>query len=79
MAMPVTPQAGVDPPPPASQAGNNPSPPDDLAGFAQEFLRRNPSYRRDFQRLAKGGSMPHAAHSDKHEEMARHWGLCFSM
>lgn len=54
-------------------------PPDDLAGFAQEFLRRNPTYRRDWRRLGRGGVTPTVFPGGKHEEMARHWGLCFSM
>lgn len=43
----------------------------DFAGFAQEFLRRNPAYRQDYQALAY--DLPISAQ----EVMARRWGLCF--
>jgi hypothetical protein len=42
----------------------------DFAGFAQEFLRRNPEYVRDY-RIIQG------APPDGQEVMARKWGLCF--
>lgn len=42
----------------------------DFAGFAQEFLRRNPDYVRNYRAL---GSAP----PDDQEVMARRWGLCF--
>lgn len=47
----------------------------DYAGFAQEFLRRNPEYRRRY-RLAtdltgQGELNPAAA------ALTQHWGLCF--
>ncbi|MDR6849946.1 MULTISPECIES: transcriptional regulator domain-containing protein [Alphaproteobacteria] len=47
----------------------------DFAGFAQEFLRRNPDYRRDF--LALSANAPSAAPATEAEVMARRWGLCF--
>lgn len=61
------------------KAGGVMPPPDDLAGFAQEFLRRNPSYRREYQRLSRDRMMPRFEQQRSHEEMARHWGLCFSV
>jgi hypothetical protein len=42
----------------------------DFAGFAQEFLRRNPQYARDYRII-------HGAPSNGQEVMARQWGLCF--
>lgn len=45
----------------------------DRAGFAQEFLRRNPLYRTEWQKVmhsAKGATQ-------EQEVMARRWGLCF--
>ncbi|WP_119035985.1 transcriptional regulator domain-containing protein [Hephaestia caeni] len=42
----------------------------DFAGFAQEFLRRNPDYVRDYRII-------HDAPPDGQEVMARIWGLCF--
>jgi len=49
----------------------------DRAGFAAEFLRRNPAYRMDCQqtlsRIAQGTLDPQAARA----ELARRWGLCF--
>ncbi|MBP2278342.1 transcriptional regulator domain-containing protein [Sphingomonas sp. PL20] len=45
----------------------------DFAGFAQEFLRRNPAYRQDYQALA------HDLSTSAQEVMARRWGLCFSL
>ncbi|MDE2562746.1 MAG: hypothetical protein KGL48_10930 [Sphingomonadales bacterium] len=49
----------------------------DFAGFAQEFLRRNPAYRKDYQAISRNSArgMPTA----EQEVMARRWGLCFSM
>jgi hypothetical protein len=49
----------------------------DFAGFAQEFLRRNLAYARDYlstMRIVAQGA-PHEAQ----EVMARRWGLCFSL
>ena len=49
----------------------------DFAGFAQEFLRRNPAYVYDYrkaERAAEEGG-PHV----EREVMARRWGLCFSV
>jgi hypothetical protein len=45
----------------------------DLPGFAQEFLRRNPEYCRDYESvMADPDGDPTAQ-----EVMARRWGLCF--
>lgn len=47
----------------------------DLAGFAQEFLRRNTRYRSDYRTIMR----PHAdaAIGPEQEDMARSWGLSF--
>ena len=47
----------------------------DFAGFAQEFLRRNPLYRNDYRALMRRTA--HGAPSAEQEVMARRWGLCF--
>ena len=60
-------------------AGGVMPPPDDLAGFAQEFLRRNPAYRRAHQRLSRSSMKPKMDRQRQHEEMAQPWGLCFSL
>lgn len=49
----------------------------DLASFAQEFLRRNSAYIREFRAvMAATGA---ARSSSEQEEMARRWGLTFSL
>ena len=45
----------------------------DLPGFAQEFLRRCPTYRDDYLKLMQDPDRDPASE----EEMARKWGLCF--
>lgn len=45
----------------------------DFPGFAQEFLRRNPVYRRDYDSVM---AAPHR-NPIAQEEMAHRWGLCF--
>lgn len=45
----------------------------DLPGFAQEFLRRNPAYRRDYDSVMSEPLTDPAAR----EVMARRWGLSF--
>ena len=45
----------------------------DFPGFAQEFLRRNPVYRRHYDSLISVPRRDAAAQ----EEMAQRWGLCF--
>lgn len=45
----------------------------DFPGFAQEFLRRNPEYRRDYESVMSDPEGDPTAQ----EVMARRWGLCF--
>jgi len=49
----------------------------DRSGFAVEFLRRNPTYRREYIRtirqIARGEADPEEAKS----ALARRWGLSF--
>ncbi len=45
-----------------------------MAGFAQEFLRRNPDYRRQYADLRRQTVDPGGADQ---EVMARRWGLSF--
>jgi hypothetical protein len=47
----------------------------DFPGFAQEFLRRNPAYRRDYESVAADPVIGSAAR----EEIARRWGLSFPL
>lgn len=49
----------------------------DFAGFAQEFLRRNPVYFREYRAVMPATGA--AKSSIKQEEMARRWGLTFSL
>lgn len=48
----------------------------DFAGFAQEFLRRNPGYRNDYGAMLR--QVARGAPPAVQEVMARRWGLCFS-
>jgi hypothetical protein len=48
----------------------------DFPGFAQEFLRRNPVYRDQYHKVMSG---KHARPQQEKEEMARRWGLSFSL
>lgn len=48
----------------------------DFPGFAQEFLRRNPRYRAEYRAVMKTGR---SRDLEREEEMARRWGLSFSM
>lgn len=48
----------------------------DFPGFAQEFLRRNPVYRADYHKIMIG---KHARAQQEQEDMARRWGLSFSV
>jgi len=48
----------------------------DFPGFAQEFLRRNPVYRVQYHKVMSG---KHARAPQDQEEMARRWGLSFSV
>lgn len=48
----------------------------DFPGFAQEFLRRNPRYRAEYRAVMKTGR---SRDLEREEEMARRWGLSFSL
>lgn len=62
----------------ASTIGSQMAPraPLDFPGFAQEFLRRNPAYVGDYDKMMSGARRGDAA---AREVMARRWGLCFPM
>lgn len=45
-------------------------------GFAWEFLRRNPDYRHDYERL-RGAPPGRPGASSPHGSAASHWGLRF--
>ena len=45
----------------------------DFPGYAQEFLRRSPDYRRDYSSVMSDREDDPASQ----EGMARRWGLCF--
>jgi len=45
----------------------------DFPGYAQEFLRRSPDYRRDYDSVMSDRQADPASQ----EGMARRWGLCF--
>lgn len=45
----------------------------DFPGYAQEFLRRSPDYRRDHEIVMSDRHVDPASQ----EGMARRWGLCF--
>ncbi|SNS95384.1 transcriptional regulator domain-containing protein [Sphingopyxis indica] len=47
----------------------------DKPGFAQEFLRRNPRYRCDYQNVM----CSRRDSSEEQEVMAQRWGLCFPL
>ena len=49
----------------------------DFAGFAQEFLRRNPDYAADYERLHRDS--PVQGWTIEKETMAQRWGLSFSV
>jgi hypothetical protein len=46
----------------------------DRGGFAWEFLRRNPRYRREYNQLSKEASDASAS-----EAFGQRWGLCFRL
>lgn len=48
----------------------------DFPGFAQEFLRRNPVYRAQYHKVM---SHKNARAQQEQEDMARRWGLSFSL
>lgn len=47
------------------------------AGFAQEFLRRNHDYRRDYRRMARLVGTGAVSEDDATLALARRWGLSF--
>ncbi len=47
----------------------------DKPGFAQEFLRRNPHYRSDYQHIMRS----ERGSTSEQEVMARRWGLAFPL
>ena len=47
----------------------------DKPGFAQEFLRRNPRYRSDYQNVMRA----RRGFPEEREVMARRWGLTFPL
>ena len=47
----------------------------DKPGFAQEFLRRNPRYRSDYQNVMR----TRQGSTEEQEVMARRWGLAFPL
>lgn len=49
----------------------------DFAGFAQEFLRRNPDYIAEYRDVQPIADDPKS--TLELEVMAHNWGLCFSM
>lgn len=51
----------------------------DLAGFAQEFLRRNPDYCREYHALARGRPLAELAADVAMLALARRWGLSFPL
>lgn len=46
-------------------------------GFAAEFLRRNPDYRRDFVRTQRQIARASVDAETAHVSLARRWGLRF--
>ena len=49
----------------------------DLAGFAQEFLRRNPDYCREYHALAHGRPAAGLTNDTEMIAFANRWGLSF--
>lgn len=49
----------------------------DRPGFAAEFLRRNPDYQSDCQRVRHRVSQGSLDLQAARTELARRWGLCF--
>jgi len=50
----------------------------DRHGFALEFLRRNPEYRKDFRNLFKKARAGHVNWEAALTRFSRRWGLRFS-
>ncbi|MGE0776530.1 MAG: DUF6499 domain-containing protein [Sphingomonadaceae bacterium] len=51
----------------------------DLADFAQEFLRRNPEYQRDFAATEERATADQGRADAEREGLARRWGLSFPL
>ena len=51
----------------------------DHADFAQEFLRRNPDYIRDFDLTEQQAAADPARAQERREGLARRWGLSFPL
>jgi Family of unknown function (DUF6499) len=49
----------------------------DNADFAQEFLRRNPDYRREYSEAQLGTVADEPDRSERLEGLARRWGMTF--
>jgi hypothetical protein len=62
-----------------SRGDGGAAPPLDLAGFAQEFLRRSPAYRRAYSHAMRPRIEAREDRQNRLEEMARPWGLTFSV
>lgn len=51
----------------------------DHADFAQEFLRRNPDYIRDYAQTKERAEANPAKAQEQKEGLARRWGLSFPL
>lgn len=51
----------------------------DHADFAQEFLRRNPDYAREYSQTEHRALADPAKAQEEREGLARRWGLSFPM
>lgn len=51
----------------------------DHADFAQEFLRRNPVYVRDYAKAEQRAAADPAKAQEEREGLARRWGLSFPL
>lgn len=51
----------------------------DNADFAQEFLRRNPDYQRDYQQTDDRIASDPTDERKETEGLARRWGMCFPL
>lgn len=51
----------------------------DYADFAQEFLRRNDDYRRDYRQMMQSLREGQVAPTAACEDLARRWGMDFPM
>ena len=50
----------------------------DYPAFAQEFLRRNPDYRRDYRRIARRIANGHMSETAASQSVHK-WGLVFRL